>query len=185
MAECFERTGAKRRVKARYLPNLRLNKAGGAILHIEQPMEVMAVDRRGRVIVPNISFWSDFDYPTASDNRGRYVVVTQNATGAKVEKCGYFIASTFKIVIPAVYDHCTPFHDGQADTCTDCARYCTHKDCHDSVHVGGTGFTLNGHNKVLQTGPLPTLDSICGGPGLAKLKDRNTALECPARPQKF
>ncbi len=37
MAACFEQTGAERRVKARYLHNIRFNKTGVAILNIEQP----------------------------------------------------------------------------------------------------------------------------------------------------
>ena len=152
-AQCFESAGTERRVKPRYLRNVRFGKNGVATIRIEQTMELVAVDRRGRVIIPGIYFWGDFDFPSASDNRARFSVATQEAAGAR--KCGYFNARTFKIVVPAAYDHCSPFHDGQAHVCTSCARYCTDDDCHDSVYVGGTGITLDRRGKVVQTGPLP------------------------------
>ena len=179
-AQCFEGSGAARRVKAQYVRQITPKKAGVALISIEENMELVAVDRRGRIVIPGIFFTGDFDYPTASGNRGRFTTAWRADKGP--DKCGYFIQSTFKIIIPAVYDQCTPFHDGRANVCTNCDRYCTDEDCHDSVHVGGTGFTLGRDNKILATARLPTLDTICGGPGLAKIDKINRVLQCPPNP---
>lgn len=178
-AQCFEASAHGRRVKAQYLRHVRPGKAGVAIISIGHTMELVAVDRSGRVVIPGIYFTGDFDYPWASDNRARFTTGWRADGGAA--KCGYFDQATFKIVIPAVYDQCTPFHDGQAQVCTQCVRYCTDDDCHDSVHVNGKGLLIDRHNRVLHAGPLPTLDTVCGAPGLAKLDKERRVLECPSR----
>ncbi len=147
-AACFEATGTERRVKQQYLRNIRSNKA---TIRIDGTFELLAVNRRGKVLVPHIWFAGDFDYPTAPGNVGRY------GKGA----CGYFDTVTFKILVPAVYDHCTPFHENKGEVCTGCERLCTDDDCHDSVQAGGTGYTVNRKNQVLHTAPLPTREAIC------------------------
>lgn len=162
-ADCFESTANGRRVKAEYLRNMRPKKSGVDVIAIKQPRELLAVDRRGRVLISHINHTGDFDYPTAPDNMGRFGVASRDASGKPVFKCGYFDTARFKVVIPAQYDHCRSFQNHEARVCNDCIEYCTESECQNSVFLGGTGFTLNRHNKVISSGPQRTLDSICGG----------------------
>ena len=62
-AQCFESAGTERRVKPRYLRNVRFGKNGVATIRIEQPMELVAVDRRGRVIFPGYLLLGRFRLP--------------------------------------------------------------------------------------------------------------------------
>jgi len=60
-AACFEKVGGERRVKARYLPRLARQPSGMAVVVIDDPREMVAVDRRGVVRVPGIYHAGDFD----------------------------------------------------------------------------------------------------------------------------
>jgi hypothetical protein len=177
--QCFDTSAAGRRVKAKYLHNVRVKKNGVAIIRIDETFEMLAVDRRGRVVIPDIAFAGDHDYPSAPGNVGRYSIVTRDADGKYISgKCGYFDTLKFKVLIPAVYDECSPFHRSEGHVCTACVRYCTDDDCHDSVQVGGMGMTVNRHNVIVHTAPLDTLDTICNGAPPRKLDRARHLLEC-------
>ena len=56
-SECFETRGGQRQVKKAYRRNLRVDRSGFATLTIKSPRELVAVDRRGVVVVSGIYFW--------------------------------------------------------------------------------------------------------------------------------
>lgn len=172
-AQCFEDHDGERRVKPQYLKRLDFNRYGMATIAISSPRELLAVDRRGVVVVPNIRHAGDFDYPSAEQGVGRFAVQRRNADGKPVLKCGYFKAEQFSIVVPPLYDQCQPVQAGEGDACTDCVRYCTDADCHDSVFVGGKGVVLSADGKILRTYQPPSLDKVCGAPELASVRAVN------------
>ena len=139
---CFTGHGDARRVKPRYLDRLAWNTHGMATILVAQPRELLAVDRQGRVAVPDIRHTGDFDYPDAEGGIGRF----RAADG----RCGYFAAERFTIVIAATYDACKAFHDGEAEACTGCTSRCTDAHCHDTELVGGTGVTLAPDGTILR-----------------------------------
>ncbi len=177
---CFETIGAERRVKPQYVRNIRVKKNGIATIRVDETFELLAVNRRGAVVIPGIYFTGDFDYPTAPGNVGRFGYTKRDAQGKYLSAtCGYFNTVTFKVLIPAVYDDCIAFHDNVARVCTGCLRYCTDDDCHMPVQVGGVAITLNRHNKVLARSALGSLDTACRGAPPVKVDHEGLRLECP------
>jgi hypothetical protein len=160
---CFQEAAGERRVKAAYIRNIVADKFGYATIVIAAPRELVAVNRRGVVVVPGIYHIGDFDYPDAEAGIGRYEVTVKNERGVSTAKCGYFRSPAFKIVIPATYDECHPFREGVASACTDCQRYCTEYECQNSVFVGGRNVVLDGANKVVGESGPNTLEDLCGG----------------------
>lgn len=140
-ASCLQTAGKVRQVKRQYLDRLELNKSGMALIVIEAPRELVAVNRRGVVVVPGIAHTGDFDFPDAEQGVGRFT-----AQG----KCGYFRAGSFRIVVPPVYDACLAFRNGEAQACQDCVRRCTVPECQDSRLVGGKGFVFNAKGALLR-----------------------------------
>jgi hypothetical protein len=159
-AACFEAKGATRQVKPAYRAKLPLQKSGMAVLTISEPRELVAVDRKGVVVIPGIFHTGDFDYPSAEQGVGRF-----EAGG----KCGYFSTATFHALVPAAYDQCQAFHEGEALACKDCVRYCTEDECQDSVLVGGRGFAFDARGKLLREFALPTVDAACGSAAVARV----------------
>ncbi|QGZ39159.1 hypothetical protein IP92_02614 [Pseudoduganella flava] len=155
-AQCFTGQGGERRVKPKYLGRLAWNEHGMATVLIAEPRELLAVDRTGRVVVPNIRHTGDFDFPQAAHGIGRFDVRQAGTT-----KCGYFVAGRFTVLVPPQYDQCQAFRDDKAVACEDCVRYCTDQECHDSVLVGGTGIAFDTAGKVKRRYPLPTLEQAC------------------------
>jgi hypothetical protein len=89
--QCFDASATGRRVKDEYLRNVRVKKNGVAIIRIAETFEMLAVDRRGQVVIPDIAFAGDYDYPSAPGNVGRYGIITRSAEGKYISaKCGYF-----------------------------------------------------------------------------------------------
>ncbi|TWI62143.1 hypothetical protein IP91_04252 [Pseudoduganella lurida] len=175
-AACFTGTGSERRVKPRYLARLDWNRYGMATIIVDQPRELLAVDRRGKVAVPDIRHTGDFDYPDAEHGIGRFTA--RSATGRR--QCGYFAAERFTVVVAPVYDQCEAFHDGEAAACQDCVRYCRDEDCHDSVLVGGRGVVLAPDGKVLRSFTPATMDNVCGRDQASVRRPGATAvLTCP------
>lgn len=156
-AQCFHGQGAERSVKPQYLGRLSWNRFGMATIVVESPRELLAVDRNGRVVIPNIRHSGDFDYPHAAHGIGRFEV--KSNTGAS--KCGYFIAERFTVLVPPEYDQCLAYRDEEALACKDCEQYCTDQDCHDSVLVGGKGSVLARDGKVIREVAMPTLERAC------------------------
>ncbi|WP_426338896.1 hypothetical protein ACN9MZ_21245 [Pseudoduganella sp. S-14] len=175
-AQCFTEQGGVRQLSAQYLHKLTFKKSGKAVIVIDggsAPNEMVALDRRGRVVVPGIYHTQDFDYPYAPLGVGRF-----DANG----KCGYFQSKTFTIIVPAEYDRCHPFHDdGRGEACKDCERYCTHPECYDSSLVGGTGFEFNAKGRLLRSFVLPELDKVCPH-GFEKLDKESRYMECKDDP---
>ena len=185
---CFEGTGPARHVKRENIKKIIANKAGYATIMIDTPRELVAVDQSGAVRIPNIFHTGDFDFPNANRGLGRFQIITDNGRGETLSKCGYFDGVSFKIVIPATYDQCLAFAQGTATACNDCAKYCTERECQDSVLVGGRGFVVDGKNRVLQQFAPPPLDKACGGkPGkVVKVTETTSYLQCsPAATSPF
>jgi hypothetical protein len=157
---CFTVNDGVRQLKPQYLSKLKFKKSGKAVILIEDPREVVAVDRRGRVVVPGIYHTGDFDYPSAPRGVARF-----ESNG----KCGFFQSRTFKILVPAEYDHCHSFHDGEtARACKDCEDYCTEVECQLSVMVGGQGFDFNAKGQLQASYVLGSLEDACSH-GIEKL----------------
>lgn len=163
-AECFETTDGKRRVKPQYRKSIVPNKFGKAVIVVGGPFEVLAVDRLGLVVVPNIRTSGDFDYPKAEAGIGRF-----SSDG----KCGYFRTGSFKVIVPPAYEECMPFHEGTALACRDCKRYCTSGSCEDSTVVGGQGFVFDDKGRLQRQFALPELEKACGRAGVAEVGKRD------------
>jgi hypothetical protein len=155
-ASCFEGTGAARQVKRAHRANIVTDKSGHATIMIDRPRELVAVDRRGHVVVPNIRHTGDYDYPDGRGGLARF----QNASA----KCGYFNVRTFQIVIPAIYDHCLSFGEETAAVCNDCKVHCTEPECQNSVLVGGQGFLIDSRNRIVQRFKQPALEQAIRTP---------------------
>jgi hypothetical protein len=171
-AACFAGSGQQRRVKQEHLDKLKFDDSGHALIVIERPRELVAVDRRGMVVVPGIYHTGDFDYPHARAGLGRF------RSGAK---CGYFDSSNFQIRIPATFDQCDAF-DESATVCADCVSYCLDGDCHERVMVGGKGYRLDQRNRVLDRFTPPALAQACNGvpPNSVERAPGKAVLRCPA-----
>ncbi|MYN29881.1 hypothetical protein [Duganella levis] len=171
-AACFTGQRAVRQLKREYLARLKFDRSGHAVIVIERPRELVALDRRGVVVVPGIYHAGDFDYPHARAGLGRF------RSGAK---CGYFDSSNFQVRIPARFDHCEAF-DESATVCADCVSYCLDGDCHERVMVGGQGYRLDQRNRVLERFTPPALAQACSGvpPDSVEHTPGNAVLRCPA-----
>lgn len=175
-AACFMTEGEVRRIKPQYLKRLKLDKSGFDVIFVEETLERLAVNRKGVVVIPGIRWTGDFDYPDAEGGVGRFA-----ANG----KCGFFKAPAFKIVIPAAYDFCDPFHDGEAAVCTNCREYCLDEDCHLSTFVGGEGYVFNLKGRLLRRFQPPALEQACGKAGVAEVRNPDhkvPLLECKPDP---
>jgi len=161
-AECFESADGKRRVKPQYRKNIVPNKFGKAVIVIDGPFEVLAVDRQGFVVVPDIRTSGDFDYPRAEAGIGRFF------SGGK---CGYFRSGSFEVIVPPAYEECMAFREGSALACRDCKRYCTAGSCQDSKFVGGQGFVFDGKGRLKRQFALPELENACGKVGVAEVSE--------------
>lgn len=150
-AQCFKEEAGARTVKPQYLKRIDANRYGMAVIIIAEPREMVAVNRVGAVVVPNIRHTGDFDYPNAAHGVGRFSTRIAGKHKGEVSKCGYFKAEEFRIVVPAQYDECGPFIDGESEACTDCVSHCTDADCHDSVFAGGQGVVLAPDGSVIRT----------------------------------
>lgn len=78
---CFETVGQTRQVRHEFRDHLMVNEMGFETILVAEPLELVAVDRDGVVVLPGIAHGGDFDYPTAANGIGRF-----NSDG----KCGYF-----------------------------------------------------------------------------------------------
>lgn len=160
-ASCFETVGTERRLKAEYLDRLTFEASGKAVIRIDQGFEMVAVDRAGLVVISDIAFWGDFDYPNCADDVCRFNVRSLGADGHISRKCGFFNQQDMAIIVPAEYDHCLPFHEGESRVCTDCERYCSPDDCHTTTLVDGKGFVLDRAGKIKDIFSPPTLKTVC------------------------
>lgn len=167
-AQCFEGQGEARRVKPEFVKRIKPNRYGVATIVVE-PLELVAVDRTGKILVAGIWNTGDFDYPNAYKGIGRFYPNGSTWERKPDQKCGYFESKRFRIVVPAQYDHCGAFHGGEAVACTDCERYCTDEDCHDAVYIGGQGVVLGTDGRVRRTFTPPSLKTVCDKPELLRL----------------
>lgn len=158
---CFETDHTGRRVKSAYLERLRFDRRGYTTVVISEPRELVAVDRRGKVVVPGIMHTGDYDFPHAYGGIARFTIMSQIPGTKARSQCGYFDSRIFRIVVPAEYDHCQPFADDEAIACKECESYCTEPECQDRILVGGTGFILGLDGKVRGRRKLPDVKSAC------------------------
>lgn len=165
-AQCFERKEDGRHVKAAYRKNIHVDKRGVALIVIAEPREFVAVDRRGRVVVPGIVYWGDFDLPNEHNGMNRFSDMVKDASGAAKEQCGYFSTKSFRIVVPAQFDACQAFHDGKADACKDCTLYCTEPECQNSILIGGQGYSVQPDGSMRLQRTVRSKEALCSRPEL-------------------
>jgi hypothetical protein len=173
---CFEQQGDALKVKPRYLGRLRVNRAGVTLIVVStprDPLALLAVGRDGAIVVPNIRHVGDFDMPNP-DGIGRFDVVTRDAAGAPVYRCGFYDQTTYRIIVAPTYAHCGPFHEGTGFACVDCNNYCRDEDCHDNVYTDGQGFSFDRRGTVVRSWQLGRPDDACDGPGSASVAHRGT-----------
>jgi len=170
-AQCFEQRDGGRHVKAAYRKNIHVDRRGVALILIAQPRELVAVDRRGKVVVPDIRHTGDFDYPYEQHGMSRFSETVRDASGATKTRCGYFSTRRFRIVVPAQFDACQAFHDGKADACTDCTLYCTEPECQDSVLIGGQGYAVRPDGSMRPQRTVPSKEALCLRPALLQEKE--------------
>lgn len=158
---CFETDHTGRRVKSPYIKRLRFDRRGYTTVVISESRELVAIDRRGKVVVPGIMHTGDYDFPHAYAGIARFTI-RPHVSGAKARsQCGYFESRNFRIIVPAEYDHCQAFADGVAIACKECESYCTEPECQDRILIGGTGFILGLDGKVRGRRKLPDAKSAC------------------------
>jgi len=180
-ARCFEQRDDGRHVKAAYRKNIHVDRRGVALILIGEPRELVAVDRGGKVVVPGILHTGDFDYPSEQSGMSRFTETVKDASGTTKERCGYFSTKRFRIVVPAQFDACHAFHDGKADACTDCTRYCTEPECQNSVLIGGQGYAVQPDGSVHRQGTVPSKERLCSRPELLQervMYEGRTWLQC-------
>ena len=183
-AECFEKKGDFRQVRRDFIKNLRVNQFGMTTILIAEPRELVAVDRRGKVVIPGIRHTGDFDYPNAHLGVGRFYSSSKNRDEKRTQ-CGYFKAGRFQMLVPARFDHCEAFKDNSALACTNCASYCTEPDCQNSVLVGGQGTIVGRDGRIRKTFALPTLDTVCTSRDRVRVSELSTGaamLRCVNEP---
>lgn len=177
--ECFEEQDGSRQVRRNFIKNLKLNQHGMTTVLIAVPRELVAVNRKGKVVVPGIRHTGDFDYPNAHLGIGRFY--SNEGTGVSRTRCGYFTSERFEIIVQARFDHCEPFKESQALACTNCVSYCTEPDCQNSILIGGQGALIGKNGVTQKTFSLPTLDTVCTKPELvriSKLSSGTDMLRC-------
>lgn len=179
---CFAANqSGERQVRPHYVKNIRLNRQGVALIMIERPRELVAVDAAGKVVIPGIRHVGDFDYPTAPYGLGRYDVPVKSSRDGGMRQCGYFDTRRFKIVVPAVYDYCERFDEGTAKVCTDCVAYCTVSECQNSIAVGGKAMLIDTRGKLVRKVRQPALADVCRTRGtlkVTKMTSSSLLLEC-------
>jgi hypothetical protein len=155
-----------------------------ALIVIERPRELVAVDEAGKVIIPGIRHTGDFDYPDPPEGLGRYDVADGDLKRGGKRHCGYFDVRTFKIVIPATYDYCERFEEGTAKVCTNCVEYCTELECQNSISVGGQAMLIDTEGKSVRPVIQPTLADVCRSHGTVKIGKTTSSrpfLQCVPR----
>lgn len=164
-AGCFKTDKGSRRLKPQHLKHLRFDSRGHATLVISEPRELVAVNRQGKVVVPGIRHTGDFDFRDAEGGIARFET-SPTAPGSKARpQCGYFDSRSFRIVIPAEYAQCTPFANGEAIVCKDCASVCVEPECQDSILVDGDGVALGPDGNVRRRFRLPDQNTVCAQAG--------------------
>lgn len=175
-AACFSGGKSSRVVKPVHRQKLRLNRAGFAAITIDEPREVVIVDRHGKVVIPDVYFGGDFGFPHGRSGRMSFQAPVRQSDGTVKGKCGYIDAATYRLVISARYDHCRTFEDPVTITCTGCIQYCTEMECQNSTFINGQGYQINRFGKVLKEFPLPVLAQYCGAGESASVEHRGGSL---------
>ena len=159
----------ERQVRPQYVKNIKLNRHGVALIMIERPRELVAVDAAGNVVIPGIRHTGDFDYPTAPEGLGRYDAPASERKDGDKRRCGYFDVRTFKIVVPAAFDYCGRFTEGLAKVCKDCVEYCLMPECQNSIAVEGQAMLIDTQGKPVRQVVQPTLADVCRSRGTVKV----------------
>lgn len=171
----------ERQVRPQYVKNIKLNRHGVALIVIERPRELVAVNAAGKVLIPGIRHTGDFDYPDPPEGLGRYDVPAKDRRDGGKRHCGYFDVRTFKIVVPAAYDYCERFDEGTAKVCKNCVEYCTVSECQNSIAVGGQATLIDTQGKPVRQVVQPTLADVCRSRGTVKVGKTTSSrplLEC-------
>ncbi|NYE63838.1 hypothetical protein FHW58_005072 [Duganella sp. 1224] len=175
-AACFAGSGAQRHVKPQHLRQLGFGKSGYALIMVDEPPELVAVDWRGVVVVPGIYHDGEGDYPQPRGHLARF------RDGAR---CGYFDVRTFQVRVPASYDQCLAFGEQTAQACKDCQVYCTESECQNSMLVGGRGVEIDQRGRIARQFRPPPLAQACAGGQQGTLESRGGRrfwLRCPPAP---
>ncbi len=173
---CSATTAPQRQVTPEQLRDASFDQSGHAVVLIEAPRELVAVDRRGTVVVPGIYQLGDFDYPGPRGHLARF------RDGGK---CGYFDVRDFQVRVPATYDQCLAFEEDSAQACNDCQIYCIDSECHGSMLVGGRGVEIDQRARIVRQFKQRSLAQACGGNAgtVERRGSGNAWLNCPPDPQ--
>lgn len=182
---CFDTDGDTRRVKNDFIDRINVSSYGTATILVgdtpDLPHELIAVDRQGNVVVPNIRHTGDLDHLDAFRGLGRFSTFSTNADGNRTEKCGYFQAPQYRVVIEPEFDQCDAFTEQGAFACKDCVSYCSDADCHVRHFIGGRGFKFDTNGKLEQEFTVKTLETFCRRPDLVrltKISSASTMIQC-------
>lgn len=166
-SECFEMHGTIRQVKKKHLHKLRFNKYGFATIGIIEGLpEIVAVNKKGIVVIPGIR-WGSRDYPSSPGGVSRFYTRDDY-------KCGYFKLSNFSIIVPAIYDNCLAFWEGEGIACNNCVGYRSSWDFSFGGYYGNdSSFTFNKSGKLIKKEPSPRVEDACEEGFIPKIKDRD------------
>ncbi len=151
---CFVHSESGRRIKTQYLNRIKFQRNGFAVIRL-LPYEVVAVNKKGEVVVPGIVS-GNYDYRDVEGGIAMFSIPAKNST-SKFNKyiCGYFQISNFKIIIPPVYNRCDAFQNQKAYVCKNCRHDCI--ECNVVEYYGGEAFVINTKNEILKRITLPIL----------------------------
>jgi hypothetical protein len=180
-AACFDTTKTGRQIKQRYRKKVVFDHQGFAAIIVVSPPELLAVDRRGLVVVLKKAHLANFDFEPSDNDIARFGYFAKNGSKEKEFKCGFYRRGHFESVVAPVYDHCDSFDKGTALVCLGCTDHCESGDCHETDFVDGEGLVINESNDVLRRFPLPSVP-LCGAGIAGDNATQNSDQHCRARP---
>ena len=161
---CFKTTKAGRQVQQQYRKNLVFDRKGFAAVVITAPAQLVAVNRRGKVVRTSRNNLSGFSFEPSDHPIARFGYVVASSGDRADFKCGFFQrGKNFKVMVPPVYDQCDEFVDGKALVCIGCTSHCESGDCHETDFIHGEGLVITSKNEVLRRFPLPLLPRCARG----------------------
>lgn len=187
-SDCFDKSKTQWQVKKKHLRKLHFSKNDFVTIKISDILRYVAVNRKGLVVIPEIHWWGVRDYPNSPSGISRFYApeITSKSDSTFIFKCGYFKVSNFSIIVPAIYEHCTAFSEGQGITCNNCTRYCASYHCDISGLYGSdSSSAFNESGKLIEKKPLPRIGDACeeGRQPTIEEIDGVPILTCPKPPR--